>query len=152
MAKKSLSTWYALAAVTEQRRKQWRFGGGGAGWVHCGQAWDALSISPIALGLDALTDLELSPQRGYPVLADHMRGVLYVMVAPGTAASAASLPRVRGLSVGHQLLVPYAEDGTPSAHWVSAPREDPPPLIRADLISGALMRRTSAVRVERAAS
>ncbi|MFF1560945.1 hypothetical protein [Streptomyces sp. NPDC058279] len=144
MTPKSATTWHEQAAVSDQRLQRWRFGFGGAGWVHCGQSWDALAISPITLGLDALSALRLSPRSGYPVLADHVRGVLYVMVAPGTATSVENPPRARGLSVGHHLLVPYAEPGTPSAHWVSAPREEPPLLLRADLISSVLVRLTSA--------
>ncbi|WP_229839722.1 hypothetical protein [Streptomyces rubiginosohelvolus] len=100
---------------------QWRHRPEHTRWQACGQSWDAVAITPISLGLAALTALRLSPRRGYPVLADHLRDCLYVMVPPGTGSAAAGLPGVRVLSDGHQLLIPHPGTGSPAAHWVSAP-------------------------------
>lgn len=101
----------------------------------CGQTWDAVAISPISHGLDALAAMRVSPRRGYPVLADHLRDQLYVLVPRGTGHQAAGLPGVRVLGDGFQLLMPAAEHGSAVAHWVSPPREVPPPLIRPDRLT-----------------
>ncbi|MEV8393480.1 MULTISPECIES: hypothetical protein [unclassified Streptomyces] len=59
---------------------------------------------------------------GYPVLADHLRDVLYVMVPAGSAAGIELPADVRVLSAGHQLLVPYETHASPVARWLSPPR------------------------------
>ncbi|MEV7416483.1 hypothetical protein [Streptomyces sp. NPDC089919] len=139
MAKSSSPTWHTQAAVTDERRERWRTAPCGSGWVPCGRAWDALAISPLERGLDALAVLRISPRRGYPVLADHIQDVLYVMVPPGTGHLAAGVPGVRVLSTGAELVVPWGPPhGSPSAHWVSPPREDPPPLVRAEELADVL--------------
>ncbi|MFJ4320657.1 hypothetical protein ACIP46_36055 [Streptomyces lavendulae] len=109
----------------------------------CGRDWDAVAISPVLIGLNALANLRLSPRRGYPVLADHVSGVLYVMVPPGTGHLAAGVPGVRVLSTGAEVVVPWGPHGSPAAHWVSPPREEPPPLVRADKL-GEVLRRLGA--------
>jgi hypothetical protein len=143
MATRSAPSWHAQAEVTEERRMRWRRGENSTGWTPCGRDWDVLAIRPLNLGLEALTAMRLSPRRGYPVLADHVRDTLYVMVEPGTGATAVGAPGVRVLSAGAELLVPYAADGSPCAHWVSPPRDSPPPLLRADRIRDALQRLTA---------
>ncbi|WP_175308867.1 hypothetical protein [Streptomyces lunaelactis] len=73
----------------------------------------------------------MSPDRGYPVLADlAWKNELYVLVAPGTADGADELPGIRVLGLGRQLLMPTTGHGTPCAHWISAPRSSPPLLAR----------------------
>ncbi|MER7764979.1 hypothetical protein [Streptomyces sp. NPDC097619] len=129
--------------MTDHRVAQWRTAPCGSGWVPCGRDWDAVAISPVLRGLNALTALRLSPRRGYPVLADHIGGVLYVMVPPGTGHLAAGVPGVRVLSTGAEVVVPWGPQGSPGAHWVSPPREDPPPLVRADKL-GEVLRRLDA--------
>ncbi|MFK0016336.1 hypothetical protein [Streptomyces sp. NPDC091027] len=140
MAKRSTPTWHTQAAVTDKLVAQWRTAPCGSGWVSCGSDWDAVAIRPLGHGLDALAVLGLSPRRGYPVLADHISGVLYVMVPPGTGHLAADVPGVRVLSSGAELVVPWGPHGSPAAHWVSPQREDPPPLVRADRLADVLRR------------
>ncbi|CAL9677795.1 hypothetical protein SUDANB105_08106 (plasmid) [Streptomyces sp. enrichment culture] len=132
--KPSVSTWHRLAQPSDRIRAQWVRGGERTRWAACGQNWDAVAITPIALGLDALVALRISPRRGYPVLADHLRDQLYVLVPPGTGRAAAGLPGVRVLSDGHQLLVPQTAYGTPAAYWISPPR-DGSPLVRPDRLA-----------------
>jgi len=128
-------TWHQLAQLSDQLRAQWERGNDRTRWAACGHAWDAVAIAPISRGLDVLAALRISPRSGYPVLADYVRGELYVMVPPGTGAAAAGLPRVRVLSRGHQLLLPDTEYGTATAHWVSPPCDDPPALVCPDRLA-----------------
>ncbi|MEU5483482.1 hypothetical protein [Streptomyces mirabilis] len=134
-AKPSSPTWHRLAQPSERLRAQWVRGDDRTQWVACGRTWDAVAISPISHGLDALVALRVSPRRGYPVLADHLRDQLYVLVPPGTGHAAAGLPGVRILGDGFQLLMPAGQHGSPAAHWVSPPRESAPPLIRPDRLT-----------------
>lgn len=118
-------TWHTLAQVTDQQRASWNRGCDSTRWVECGRAWDAVAIAPLSLGLDALVAMRLSPRTGYPVLADRLRDTLYVLVPPGAGALAETVPGVRVLSVGRQLLMPCTDHGTACAHWLSPPREVP---------------------------
>jgi hypothetical protein len=128
-------TWHRLAQPTDRLRALWVRGSDRTRWVSCGQSWDAVAISPISRGLDALVAMQVSPRRGYPVLADHLRDQLYVLVPPGTGRAAAGLPGVRVLGDGFQLLMPATEHGSPTAHWVSPPCEGPARLIHPDRLT-----------------
>ncbi|MET9016908.1 hypothetical protein ABZX74_39530 [Streptomyces olivaceoviridis] len=134
-AKTSTPTWHRLAQPSDRLRAQWVRGDGRTHWVACGLTWDAVAISPITHGLDALVAMRVGPRRGYPVLADHLRDQLYVLVPPGTGRTAAGLPGVRVLSDGFQLLMPAGQHSSPVAHWVSPPRENTWPLIRPDRLT-----------------
>lgn len=131
----SASAWHRLARPSARLRALWIPGADRTQWMACGRTWDAVVIAPISLGLDALAAMRLGPRSGYPVLADHIRGQLYVLVPPGTGAAAAGLPGVRVLSTGHQLLVPATQHGSPTAHWISPPRETPTLLVRTDRLT-----------------
>lgn len=134
-AKPSTPTWHRLAQPSDRLRAQWVRGDDRTQWVACGRTWDAVAISPMSRGLDALVAMRVGPRRGYPVLADHLRDQLYVLVPPGTGQAAAGLPGVRVLGDGVQLLVPAGQHGSAVAHWVSPPREGVPPLIRPDRLT-----------------
>ncbi|MEU2098722.1 hypothetical protein ABZ741_21575 [Streptomyces globisporus] len=133
-AKTSSPTWHRLAQPSDRLRAQWVRGDDRTRWVACGRTWDAVAV-PIPRGLDALVAMRVSPRRGYPVLADHLRDQLYVLVPPGSGGAAAGLPGVRVLSDGFQLLMPAGQHGSPVAHWVSPPRNGAPPLIRPDRLT-----------------
>ncbi|MGV9884466.1 hypothetical protein [Streptomyces sp. NPDC003006] len=134
-------TWHELAEPTAEKHARWERARDRTQWVACGDLWDAVSITPMDTGLAALTALRAGTCRGYPVLADHLRDVLYVLVAAGTGSSCVGVPGVRVLSRGHQLLIPSSEfDGTAVAHWVSSPREQPPALVGADQLAAHLHR------------
>ncbi|MEV6133218.1 hypothetical protein AB0M05_41570 [Streptomyces violaceusniger] len=132
--------WYRVAQPTSRRCALWTHGDDRTRWAACGCAWDAVAITPIQLGLDALAAMRLGVASGYPVLADQVRDVLYVLVPPGTAAAATDLPGVRVLSTGSQLLIPVTEHGTPAAHWISPPHRSRPRLVPADRITTHLRR------------
>ncbi|MEU4898866.1 hypothetical protein AB0B12_42020 [Streptomyces sp. NPDC044780] len=127
--KPAAAAWYRVAQPTSRRRALWIHGGDRTRWAACGCAWDAVAITPIQLGLDALAAMRLGVDSGYPVLVDQIRGVLYVLVPPGTGAAVIGLPGVRVLSTGSQLLIPVTEHGTPAAHWISPPRRSRPRLV-----------------------
>ncbi|OEJ21285.1 hypothetical protein AR457_36185 [Streptomyces agglomeratus] len=126
-------TWAAKKAVDSRTRALWARGDDSTRWARCGDAWDVVVIEPIGLGLEALDQMGADPSSGYPVLADHIRDRLYVMVRAGTGHTA-HLPGTRVLSRDQQLLLPC----TPAAHWISTPRETAPPLLRADKLALAL--------------
>ncbi|MEU1895758.1 hypothetical protein [Streptomyces pristinaespiralis] len=132
---RSASPWHRLARPTDRRRALWGRGSDSTRWVECGGHWDAVAITPMVRGLDALAAMRLGPRSGYPVLADVVRDVLYVLVPSGTGNAAASLPGVRVLTTGNQLLLPATDHGTPAAHWISPPREVSPRLVRADRLT-----------------
>jgi hypothetical protein len=134
-AKTSTPPWHRLARPSDRLRAHWVRGDDRTQWVACGRTWDAVAISPISRGLDALVAMRVGPRRGYPVLGDHLRDQLYVLVPPGTGQAAAGLPGVRVLGDGFQLLMPAGRYGSPAAYWVSPPRENPPPLIRPDRLT-----------------
>ncbi|WP_434598081.1 hypothetical protein [Streptomyces sp. A5-4] len=94
-------------------------------------------IAPIGLGLDALDKMGADVHLGYPVLADHISDRLYVMVPAGTGHTAQGRG-MRVLSRNQQLLLPCSPHGTAAAHWISAPRDNTPPLLLADKIALAL--------------
>lgn len=131
-AKISTPTWHRLAQPSNRLRAHWVRGDDRTQWVACGRTWDAVAISPISRGLDALVAMRVGPRWGYPVLADHLRDQLYVLVPPGAGRAASGLPGVRVLGDGWQLLMPVGRHGSLAAHWVSPPREIPPPLMRPD--------------------
>lgn len=133
--KTSSPTWHRLARPSDRLRAQWVRGDDRTRWVACGRTWDAVAISPISRGLDALAAMRVGPRRGYPVLADHLRDQLYVLVPPGSGGEAAALPGVRVLGDGFQLLMPAGQYGSPGAHWVSPPRGGTPVLIRPDRLT-----------------
>ncbi|MFV8133161.1 hypothetical protein [Streptomyces syringium] len=118
--------WIALAEPDTRKRERWITARDQTQWAVCGEHWDAVAIKPMPLGLTALSRMRLPQHRGYPVLADHLRGELYVMVEPGTGDTFAGLPGVRVLTRGHHLIIPRTEHGSPAADWLSAPRQDPP--------------------------
>ncbi|MFK4694147.1 hypothetical protein [Streptomyces pristinaespiralis] len=128
-------SWHRLAQPTDRRRELWRRGSDSTRWIECGRRWDAVAITPLVCGLDALAAMRLGPRSGYPVLADLVRDVLYVLVPSGTGSAAAGLPGVRVLTAGSQLLFPATDHGTPAAHWISPPREALPRLVRADRLT-----------------
>lgn len=127
--KPSALAWYRVAQPTSRRRALWAHGDDRTRWAACGRVWDAVAITPIQLSLDALAAMRLGVASGYPVLADQICGVLYVLVPLGTAAAATGLPGVRVLSTGAQLLIPVTEHGTPAAHWISPPHRSRPRLV-----------------------
>lgn len=123
--------WHRLAEVTDHRRALWLQSDDATRWSPCGISWDALAVTPLALGLSTLADMGLNPAAGYPVLADRVRDVLYILVPAGTAAIAAGgHGSVRALSAGHQLLIPMTEHGTAAAHWISGPHHKQDPHLR----------------------
>ncbi|MFJ3164327.1 hypothetical protein [Streptomyces kanasensis] len=134
-AKTSAPTWHQLAQPSYRLRAQWARGDDRTHWVACGRTWDAVAICSMSRGLDALVAMQVGPRRGYPVLADHLRDQLYVLVPPGTGHTAAGLPGVRVLGDGFQLLMPTGQHGSPVAHWISPPRESIPPLIHPDRLT-----------------
>ncbi|NUH42870.1 hypothetical protein HUF15_40325 [Streptomyces samsunensis] len=138
--KPAAPSWYRMAQPTSRRRALWIRGGDRTRWAACGCAWDAVAITPIQLGLDALVAMRLGTESGYRVLADQIRGVLYILVPPGTGAAAIGLPGVRVLSTGSQLLIPVTEHGTPAAHWISPPRPSRPRLVPTGRLTTRLRR------------
>ncbi|WP_331745945.1 hypothetical protein [Streptomyces sp. NBC_00872] len=133
--KSSTPAWHRLARPSDRLRAQWVRGDDRTHWVACGRTWDAVAVSPMSRGLDTLVAMRVGPRPGYPVLADHLRDQLYILVPPGTGHTAAGLPGVRVLGRGVQLLMPVSEHGNPAAHWVSPPRAVPPLLIRPDRLT-----------------
>ncbi|MEU3204100.1 hypothetical protein ABZ702_09440 [Streptomyces cyaneofuscatus] len=149
---RSAPVWHRLAQPNDHLRALLGGSVDRTRWVACGHSWDAVAISPMAVGLEALVAMRVGPRSGYPVLADHLRDQLYVLVPPGTGSAAAGLPGVRVLGAGFQLLMPTGEHGTLVAHWVSPPRGTPSPLVRPDRLAHHLRALTGAARREVAAS
>jgi hypothetical protein len=114
-------TWHRLAQPVPRREQAWLREGIPTRWVECGRTFDAVAITPVSLGLDALTAMRLRPGRGYFLIGDRVRDTLYVLVPSGTAAAFVGLPRVRVLSAGDHMLLPQTEDGTRGAHWIGPP-------------------------------
>ncbi|MFE9851441.1 hypothetical protein ACFYPN_21985 [Streptomyces sp. NPDC005576] len=114
--------WRELATVTDAQRIRWRGHRARTRWAECGRAWDAVAVEPMTAGLDALTAMGAGTRDGYRVLVDHLRDRLYVLVPTGSRDVFAGIPKVRVLSVGHQLLAPIVpQDGTAAADWISHP-------------------------------
>ncbi|MEV0097343.1 hypothetical protein [Streptomyces sp. NPDC050738] len=141
MPKPSASpSWYELAQPDDRKRAKWSYGLNRTAWSSCGQAWDAVAITPSGRGLDTLAGLRIGPYVGALVLVDHVRGVLYVMVPAGSGDVLAGLPGVRVLSVGNELLLPASYDhSTEAADLISHPRDgDPPTLVPAEKLAEQL--------------
>jgi hypothetical protein len=136
----AVPSWYALAQPSSSKRARWVRGLSRTRWAACGKDWDAVAITPLNHGLGALAGLGISPRRGCLVLADHVRDVLYVMVAPGSRNVLDGLPGVRVLSVGNELLMPATyDDSAAAADLLSHPLEgEPPALLPVDRLAGQL--------------
>ncbi|MCZ4101088.1 hypothetical protein [Streptomyces sp. H39-C1] len=138
------ASWHQLAVPDARCRARWARGTDATGWAECGRQWDAVAIDSCTLGLDALVAMRVGTRSGYPVLADLLRDLLYVMVAPGTGACAAEVPGVRVLSAGRYLLMPTTGHGSISAHWISAPRTTPLRLVDVGQLTHHLIALTDA--------
>ncbi|MBT2511329.1 hypothetical protein J7I98_37040 [Streptomyces sp. ISL-98] len=138
--KKPTPTWHELAAETDSKRALWVRGRNHTDFVACGEDWQAVCVKPIELGLDALAAMRIGTRRGYLIVADHLRGVLYVMVPPGNGEAFAGIPGVRVLGRGHQLLMPRTtQDSSTVADWVGIPRTlDVPVLVDPDRLAARL--------------
>ncbi|MFJ2833577.1 hypothetical protein ACIPC1_39570 [Streptomyces sp. NPDC087263] len=138
--KKKAPTWPELAAESEIKKGQWVRGRNYTEFVPCGLEWDAVSVRPLELGVDVLVAMRIGTRRGYAIVADHLRGVLYVLVPPGSGDLFADIPCVRVLGRGHQLLVPRsAQDSSPAADWVGTPGDvDKLVLVPADRLAARL--------------
>ncbi|MFC9608828.1 hypothetical protein ACFTTN_36085 [Streptomyces niveus] len=142
-----MATWHQLAEPSDQRRALWTHGADRTRWAACGQAWDAVAITPKTRGLDVLTAMCLDPRDGHPVIADLLSNVLYVLVPSGTGRAAAGLPGVRVLSTGDYLMVPTTEPGSAAAHWISPPHDTTPPrLVHTDRLFDHLNQLTPDMR------
>ncbi|WP_245971029.1 hypothetical protein [Streptomyces rishiriensis] len=134
-------TWSELIAETDGKRARWVRGRAhNTEFVPCGLAWDAVAVGSLQLGVDALAAMRLGTRRGYLIVADHLRGVLYVMVPTGHSEAFAGIPGVRVLGRGHQLLMPRtAQDSSPVADWVGPQRDlDAPVLVDAERLAARL--------------
>ncbi|MFE7840141.1 hypothetical protein ACFU53_30015 [Streptomyces sp. NPDC057474] len=138
--RKSTPTWDELAAETDIKRAQWVGGCNHTEFVACGEDWQAVSVKPLQLGVDALTAIRVSTRRGYLIVADHLGGVLYVMVPTGNGEAFSGIPGVRVLGRGHQLLMPRTvQDSSAVADWVGTPRDlDAPVLVDPDRLAARL--------------
>lgn len=138
--KRSTPTWHDLAQPSTGKQARWAGGLNRTRWIPCGKEWDAVAIAPVDRGLEVLAALRIGPRRGALVLVDHLRGTLYVMVAPGSGDVLADLPGVRVLSGGSELLMPATyDDSTAVADLISHPRGgEPPALIPADRLARGL--------------
>ncbi len=95
----------------------------GSAWDTVGGRWEALVITPLERGLAALDALDLPLDGGHPVIADHARSELIVLVPEGTAARAVDggPQAVRALTAGTWLVVPHGPTGRYVAEWLSRP-------------------------------
>lgn len=139
-ARKPAPTWHDLAALTDSKRAHWIRGRNHTEFVACGENWQAVAVKPIQLGLDALAAMRIGTRRGYLIVADHLTGVLYVMVPLGSADQFADISGVRVLGRGHQLLMPRtAYDSGAAADWVGIPHDlDAPVLVDTDRLAARL--------------
>ncbi|MFJ2847671.1 hypothetical protein ACIPD2_39580 [Streptomyces griseofuscus] len=131
---------------------QWVRGDERAQWVAGGRSWDAVAISPISRGLDAL----VSPCGWTRVMATRCSpttcttsGASWCRRAPATRPP---LDRrgVRVIGDGFQLLMPAGQHGNLVAHWVSPLRENTPPLIRPGRLNHHLRARAVARDLQKA--
>ncbi|KAF5990243.1 hypothetical protein [Streptomyces sp. WAC00263] len=138
--RKKAPTWPELAAETDGKKAQWIRGRNHTEFAPCGIEWDAVSVRPMQLGVDALVAMRIGTRLGYPIVADRLCGVLYVLVPPGSADLFVGIPGVRVLDRGHQLLVPRtAYDSSPAADGVGTPRDvDNLVLVRPDRLAARL--------------
>ncbi|MFF8193694.1 hypothetical protein ACF05L_23265 [Streptomyces bobili] len=97
-------------------------------------------MKPLPLGLDALAAMPIDTRRGYLIVADHLRSVLYVMVPTGSGEVFAGIPGVRVLGRGHHLLMPRTtQDSSAVANWIGTPRDlDTPVLVDPDRLAARL--------------
>lgn len=133
-------TWSDLGQITDRKRELWRRQSSRTDWMACGVTWDAVSITPMPVGLAALSAARTGTRGGYLVLADHVKGVLYVLVPAGTGNACEGIVGVRVLSRGYQLLVPERpEHSTIAADWISHPAGDEPArLVQAEQLASHL--------------
>ncbi|MFF8317917.1 hypothetical protein ACF06V_12205 [Streptomyces bobili] len=134
-------TWPELVAETDGKRALWVRGRvHNTDFVPCGLAWDAVAVRPMQWAVDALDAMRIGTRRGYLIVADHLRGVLYVMVPTGSGEMFASIPGVRILGRGHLLLMPRSpQDSSTVADWVGTPRDlDAPVLVDPDRLAARL--------------
>ncbi|MEU6404998.1 hypothetical protein [Streptomyces sp. NPDC046985] len=138
--KRTTPTWHELAAETDSKRAHWIRGRNHTEFVACGERWQAVSVKPLHLGLDALAAMRIGTRRGYLIVADHLSGVLYVMVPTGNGAAFAGIPGVRVLGRGHHLLMPRTlQDSGAVADWVGVPSAlDTPVLVDPDPLAARL--------------
>ncbi|MFJ9427870.1 hypothetical protein [Streptomyces sp. NPDC101249] len=122
--------WAALLDLDADSYARLRYAGRSAtDMVAVGQAWDnvpagweALVVAPLARGLAALDCLGLPLDAGFPVIADHSRSELIVLVEAGAPGPLAELQGVRTLRAGTSfLLAPVGEWGAFYAAWLSRP-------------------------------
>ncbi|MFB7012301.1 MULTISPECIES: hypothetical protein [unclassified Streptomyces] len=95
----------------------------GTAWDTVGDRWEALAIASLERGLAALDVLGLPLDGGYPVIADHARSELIVLVPAGTADRVAGggPQAVRALTPGTWLVAPHGPTGAYVAAWLSRP-------------------------------
>jgi hypothetical protein len=139
--------WSELVAETDGKRARWVRGRThNTEFVPCGLAWDAVAVRALQLGVDALAAMRLGTRRGYLIVADHLRGVLYVMVPTGNGEAFAGIPGVRVLGRGYQLLMPRSpQDSSAVADWVATPRDlGTPVLVDPDRLAARLQGLASA--------
>lgn len=144
---KTPETWASLLSPDESvldtpRRGATSLVAIGTAWDTVGAGWEALVIAPLERGLWALDALDLPLDGNYPVIADHSRSELIVLVPAGTAARAVigGPQGVRALTAGSYLLVPNGPSGAFMAAWLSRPTYqaryvDPVPLCEAVLVA-----------------
>ncbi|MEH0424742.1 hypothetical protein [Streptomyces sp. B21-083] len=125
-------SWAALLDLDSDTYARLRYAGRSAtDMVAVGQAWDtvpegweALAVAPLARGLAALDCLGVPLDAGFPVIADHGRSELIVLVEAGGAHPLAELQGVRVLRRGTSfLLVPFGPQGGYNAAWLSRPTQ-----------------------------
>ncbi|MGN9821914.1 hypothetical protein ACTMUQ_42380 [Streptomyces sp. SD11] len=95
----------------------------GTEWGPVRGQWEALAIAPLERGLWALDALELPIDDGYPVIADHRRSELIVLVPAGSTVRAVDdgPQGVRALTASSWLVVPHGPKGEYVAEWLSRP-------------------------------
>ncbi|GHC88023.1 hypothetical protein GCM10010349_74980 [Streptomyces flavofungini] len=123
--------WASFVNPSEETFRLLRYGGGGAtqlievgtAWDRVDAGWEAVIIAPLERGLHTLDALALPLDGGHPVIADHLRSELILLVDTGTVSSVLdySVPGVRGLTAGSFLLVPRGACGAYPAAWLSRP-------------------------------
>ncbi|MDX3433903.1 hypothetical protein PV664_34025 [Streptomyces sp. ME01-18a] len=102
--------------------------------------------------MDVLVTMRLDPGFGYLIVADYLRGTLYVMIPPGSGGDAFDgMPGVRVLGRHHQLLMPRTvQHHSALADWVGVPDATSSALADPHQLAGCL--RELAAGQERAAA
>ncbi|MER7316256.1 hypothetical protein [Streptomyces halstedii] len=122
--------WAALLDLDADTYERLRYAGRsatdlvavGQAWDTVSEGWEALAIAPLARGLAALDCLGVPLDAGFPVIADHSRSELIVLVEAGAAGPLGELQGVRALRAGTTfLLVPFGPQGAYHAAWLSRP-------------------------------